>query len=899
MLICQKSRKVIIPSILILVSSSTVFAASASSETQLELKSLPVKVSTDQLEVEKLDFRYTPQRFQACIGLPDDPYKTIAGSDGGLYYDYGGGPFYDFKTRIVADLQTEGQKGLIKQSLLDPRIPIVVTEQQMGGLILTQRAWAGAPQDSHIDVWSEKRVDYLWLTLRNPDSQTHESRIILNVDTDRNLTLNSGKTHLSIAGQPKATFLSVSPQCSSAWPDTFSTQILKKLQIKPLRKPSVSRNWGKPNTRCDERFRNILVGYNRPLEFRYKVKADKNYRLAFALIESWYDNPNKRPLEIRIEGETVRKLDLVGEFGRDTPVVLTFDAKDRNNDGLLEMGIYSGAGAADKNTILNALWIFEAAKTPSEKQILSGGIDAQALALYDARGHTQDPIKLCFDKTIPPGEEYNVLVTLPQSKQAPVGAAVADAQGLLEKAIDYWRNSALPYNRMIVPDQDIQGLLDSCIRNIYQARELRKGIPAFQVGPTCYRGTWAADGPFILEAITYLGRWSETRKGLELQVEQDEGPGGVAFSKKTGLRLWMIWRHAQLTGDWSWLGEMWTRVESNVNKIIEYRKMTMDDPKQANYGLMPIGFGDGGLGGRHREYTNVYWTLAGLKAAIQMAQKLNKSTSAWEAEYQDYWQRFDKSRNRDKRADTFGNIYVPPTMKGEQEQLPQRGAWSFMQSIFPGCIFADDDELMLGTMAMLDATAQEGLIYGTGWLANGIWNYAASFYGHAHLWLGHSEKAAATYYAFANHACPLLCWREEQNPRGQKESYVGDMPHNWASAEFIRLTRHMLILERGQELHLLEGMPTAWTNPGDKIQMLEIPTSFGPITLYVTMSKDDRKAIITVQPPKREPIEKIVLHLEQFEREIRSIKVSEQTFPAKRINIPTNKPVEINVQFAG
>ncbi len=35
------------------------------------------------------------------------------------------------------------------------------------------------------------------------------------------------------------------------------------------------------------------------------------------------------------------------------------------------------------------------------------------------------------------------------------------------------------------------------------------------------------------------------------------------------------------------------------------------------------------------------------------------------------------------------------------------------------------------------------------------------------------------------------------------------MPHNWASAEFIRLVRHLLILERGDELHLLEGLPRA------------------------------------------------------------------------------------------
>ena len=40
------------------------------------------------------------------------------------------------------------------------------------------------------------------------------------------------------------------------------------------------------------------------------------------------------------------------------------------------------------------------------------------------------------------------------------------------------------------------------------------------------------------------------------------------------------------------------------------------------------------------------------------------------------------------------------------------------------------------------------------------------------------------------------------------------MPHNWASGEFIRMVRHMLILERGGELHLLEALPKAWTKPG-------------------------------------------------------------------------------------
>ncbi|MBL7154204.1 MAG: hypothetical protein ISS79_10850, partial [Phycisphaerae bacterium] len=179
-----------------------------------------------------------------------------------------------------------------------------------------------------------------------------------------------------------------------------------------------------------------------------------------------------------------------------------------------------------------------------------------------------------------------------------------------------------------------------------------------------------------------------------------------------------------------------------------------------------------------------------------------------------------------------------------------------------------------GTMAMLDANQQEGLIFGTGWMADGIWNYAASFYAHAHLWLGHSRKAASTLYAFANHACPLLCWREEQNPKGQKENYVGDMPHNWASAEFIRLVRHLLILERREELHLLAAIPAAWTNPGNKTQLVDIPTSFGPVSLTVQMAPTGKAASIQITPPSRpgpggEPPKKIVVHLEHFPKPVK------------------------------
>jgi hypothetical protein len=700
----------------------------------LEAKAFPLQGPTQGLEPETLDYRFAPQYWQCCIGLPDDPYKTVVGCDGGLYYEYGGGKYRQFKSCVLAEVQAEGSLSPIFQSLGsgDGRAPIVVTRHGKGEISLHQDAWAGAPEQKDIAQWALRRVDFLWLKVRNNGAKKNDGGVAVQID-GKKLALNSERTRLVYADDPKKVYCGISPACD-------------------------------PLSAC----------------------TDTSARLVFSR------------------------------------------------------------------------------------------------------------------KGLAPGEEFRALLVLPQGPQAKTDFVEQNAAKEEQRAIAYWTGSGvgLPYNRIIVPDAAVQKLLDGCIRNIYQAREINSGKPAFQVGPTCYRGTWAADGAFLLETAAYLGRASEARAGLENQADGDTGPGGVTFSKQMGLRIWTIWRHAQLTGDMQWLAHMWPRVERNMNQIIAWRKSTKSDPKAVNFGLMPPGYADGGLSEIRREYSNVYWTLAGEKAAIEAAEKLGQPVAAdWKAEYQDYWNCFDKARNRDKLTDAAGNVYVPITMTGEPKYPPQCAAWAFMQSVFPGRVFDRADPLMCGTLAMLDASQREGLVYGTGWLRNGIWNYAGSFYAHAHLWQGHGSKAAATLYAFGNHACPLLCWREEQNCKSEQYNECGDMPHNWASAEFVRLVRHLLVLERGNELHLLQGLPQSWTKPGKQTRLIDMPTSFGNIALTVTVAGDGRSARLLVDPPRREPLEKIVVHLEHFGRPISGVRLDGQPLGDKTSEVPTDKRFTLDVAF--
>jgi hypothetical protein len=712
--------------------------AQGSAQTTLVLERQPLGGAVEHLEPETLDFRYRPERWQACLGLPDDPFKTIIGSNGGLYYKFGKGPpkYEQFEARLLAELEAEGERSARTQELYSARVPIVTTRQRRGGLELQQAAWAGAPDGATVAEWSPRRRDFLWLTASNANATATPGKLQLQIDAGMAVRLDETRTRLVEEKTPERAFCAFSRPCDAP----------------------------------------ALASANRP--------------------------------------------------GTTRPMTLSW------NCGVLA-----------------------------------------------------------------PRQRFEVLVTVPQGDQARGNSGVYDAASELQRAVRFWESAPLPYDRIQVPDAAAQGLLDSCIRNLYQARELKNGQCKFQVGPTCYRGSWAADGAFILETIAYLGRPMEARAGLEQQIDKDDGPGGVEFSKKAGLRLWLLWRHAQLTGDRQWLGQMWPRVTREVQQIMEYRRMTRSDPNQPNCGLMPAGFGDGGLGGPFREYSNIYWTLAGLRAAIEAAQWLNKPAEAWQAEFDDYWTVFDRARHRDQQTDNAGHTYVPPVMKGEPAQLPQRGAWAFLQSIYPGRVFAPDDPLMRGTLAMLDSNQREGLIFGTGWIADGVWNYAGSFYAHAHLWLGHGRKAAATLYAFGNHACPLLCWREEQKPAGEPPAYCGDMPHNWASAEFIRLIRHLMVLERGAELHLLEGLPPSWTKPGAQTRLTDIPTSFGSMSLALRIAPDGRAATLDLDPPRREPMTKIVVHLEAFGREADQLRVDGKQAARSGVAIPTTNAVSVTWKF--
>ena len=333
--------------------------------------------------------------------------------------------------------------------------------------------------------------------------------------------------------------------------------------------------------------------------------------------------------------------------------------------------------------------------------------------------------------------------------------------------------------------------------------------------------------------------------------------------KETGIMIWVMYHHARLSFDKAWLKEVWPNLEKCVSFIVHMRYNMCSDPNMPNYHLMPNGISDGGLAGSYPEYTNIYWNLIGIKAAVDAAKWLGKTPQMqrWQTEYDDFYQTFQDAARRDMQTDSYGNPYLPIRMVDDQNVKPQKAQWAFLHAIYPGTILAKNDPIVTGNLGMLEKVETEGIIFDTGWVTGGLWGYFGSFYAHACLWLGDGEKAAKTLYAFGNHAAPTMVWREEHMPQGQGGAMCGDMPHNWASAELIRLVRHSMVLERGNELHLFEAIPKTWIYPGATVILNDIVTEFGTMSLDFRVSEDGQSADLNFKPSFKENPTRCVLHL--------------------------------------
>jgi len=448
---------------------------------------------------------------------------------------------------------------------------------------------------------------------------------------------------------------------------------------------------------------------------------------------------------------------------------------------------------------------------------------------------------------------YEAFVRLPQAGSlSGVPHDMQHPEDCLAAARAFWKEWRAYHDPVSWKLGGRQGeFLTACARNILQAREVQEGKLTFQVGPTCYRGLWIVDGNFILEAARYLGYDKEALEGLRTtwSKQQENGQvlagGGAEHWKDTAIAMFTLVRQCELSQDWSMARELEAQVVLAIEFIDGLRtRARTEGSVLGRYGLLARGFADGGIDGAREELTNTVWTLAGLKAVNECGVKSGIASFAKAGRlYHELYDAFMTAAREQMRVYPEGNFsYLPMLLKEDsawnvpdewERPRPQSAQWALSHAIFPGRVLEPTHPIVRGHAALMQAVTLEDIPAETGWIHHGgTWNYNAAFVAEVYLWMGLAQAARKTFIGFLNHASPQYCWREEQPlQESHLSSYIGDMPHNWASAECIRYLRHMLALEDGDSLRLLEGVAQEDLSAQAPIQLKGTPTRFGRIDL--------------------------------------------------------------------
>ncbi|MEP6683624.1 MAG: hypothetical protein ABJA35_10200 [Parafilimonas sp.] len=792
-------------------------------------------ISFSQDSTMQIDHKYSPVWWQTLMCLPDDPVKTLVGKEGQIFGDYGYDGPRDFSFSIMFD--SKEPSTWKSQQLQSAVVPMTITQKESDGINITQKTFLQIPGEqalNSIERYDSRRSEFNW-------------------------------------SKPNKL-------CDSAFYDVA-------YGIKGLSGEGI-------------------------IEFHIKVKPGATFNAVLGFCEGKYDTAGTRPMRIYVEGSPQKDVDPVADFGAHTPGVYTLAAKDSNNDGILTIVVSNKPGAQDRDAIVNGLWLFNGSvpntasiiagkednkaalyarcayvrmperryqtlislkNTSSENKtfypvIKYNGIEdfknlnneinigsETVLSTSDAISTVDTDSTNAYSINLKPvelkaGEQKDMAVTVsrffaPGTKYA---ASVETLSTEEATAIAWWQKNCPSANAISVPDSGVQSIVESSLRNIFQARDIRKGNKSFQVGPTIYRGLWLADGSYLLEVATMLGYVDDVRSCIDYLTHYQLPGGGFdmieTFHKENGLVLFMLTRHAMLTQDKPWLEKNWSVIQGCIKRINYLRALAMQDSTKSYYGLLPDGNVDGGI--QHGDdYSNTEYCLGGMKWAINAAKWLGKNDEAaeWQRYYDTLYHNFMAKAVNDVREDEFGSAYLPVMINNEQCQFPQRGQWAFCQSVYPGQVFDTDStahKIGKETTDMLANHKEEGLVISTGWMTGGLWTYFTSFYAHALQWMGEGEKVPQLLYDFGNHSSPTMVWREEQKPQGKGNDEVGDMPHNWASAEFIRMVVHMIELDHGKDLHLFESMPAKWARANAVTKLNGILTPYGKINLSFVVNKD-------------------------------------------------------------
>ena len=512
------------------------------------------------------------------VGAPDAP-PTRVDADGVIHEDWGSAAL---KILSPEGAQTAGQEYQAAPA------PTVTTKTAVGAVTLSETVYRAPLWPVAVDVWST--------LVENAGYDEVDVRLLVALPQAMNAGDSAGllrsRNVIALPPEPRPV-----RRDAKSWGCTGG--------VSPMP------GWARPQGECDPAFRNISAGMGGvPITYRFSTPEGEARTVVLGFCESHWAVAGGRPLEIHVEGTSKAEIDPVAEWGQHAPGCLMFAGRDQDGDGFLEVTIAPHPKATDRNTILNAIWIFRL-KTPVVlDDVKAGAITDQAEYYVDVGGekdqllYAEGPIE--YEFKLAPGErqELTFLLACAGGSAPNLGHSSWTPSTMRSAACDVWRDWFAQSTEKDLLEESAEATRQA-LAGIILSRAQADGYFAALPAPGRLESFSHAHAAESVAALDAAGLHSEARRMLRVYWDKPapEPLAAIAHGEDGqwqdaandpcahGIALQALAAHALVTQDRVWASQVWPAIEAGARWLAKPETQTALSPeakKAAAAGLRDV-----------------------------------------------------------------------------------------------------------------------------------------------------------------------------------------------------------------------------------------------------------------------------------------------------------------------
>lgn len=427
----------------------------------------------------------------------------------------------------------------------------------------------------------------------------------------------------------------------------------------------------------------------------------------------------------------------------------------------------------------------------------------------------------------------------------------ADAEIWLDRTVQYWRNLMAGAARIEVPcTKATEALLAAHVCQLIAADH-----GELHGGEGFYDEFYIRDAGYQIMELEEAGLWDAVDKAMKAYLRSQRPDGRFETQKgqfdANGQAVWVFWQYYMITRDRVWLAKVYPQMRRAVEWTMKARRQ---DPAGSPFaGVLPNALADGEYlwNGAYHIVGYDLWNLRGMLCTADAARVLGKTDEAKQLtnEAKAYRAAIDAAWRRS------GVPHFPPSWEKAGTH------WGNTETLWPTELFAVDDPRVGALLTEVRQRHGGGFIEGTiQWLGmpDAIHPYMSAYSTMASLIRGEHETVVEDFYWYLLHSSATHAFPEGIFYK-RRFAWNNTIPHVTGASNYALMLRHMLIHERDDELHLLSAVPDWWLGASQTITVVRAPTHFGVMRLAVSGKPDG--VTLSLDPPKRNPPKRIVLHL--------------------------------------